>query len=134
MHVQAYLSFEGRCEEALEFYKTALGATVPRLLRFREMPEGSCAPGQEEKVMHCEIHVGDSVLLASDGMCRGGGKFEGIALTLSVGSDGDAHKYFDALAGEGGMVTMPLTKTFFSSNFGMVRDKFGVDWMIIVAH
>ena len=135
MQVQAYLSFEGRCEEALEFYRAAIGAEVQMLMRYSDNPEpppGGLTPGTESKIMHSSFRVGETVLMASDGYCKGAAKFEGITLALSARDDAQAKQYFDALA-DGGSVQMPLTRTFFSSSFGMVADRFGVPWMIYVA-
>ena len=134
MLVQPYLMFEGRCEEALEFYKKALGAEVTALHRFKDSPDpGMCppAPGSENKVMHSSFRVGETTLMASDGRCEGKPAFQGISLSISVPSEAEAERRFSALA-EGGQVQMPLTKTFFSPRFGMVADRFGVSWMIIV--
>ena len=134
MRVEPYLNFDGRCEEAIEFYKSALGAKVDRLMRFKECPEPHApgmTPGIENKVMHASLRIGDSVVMASDGQCLGHGKFDGTSLTLSVSNDAEAERVFAAL-GNGGKVGMPLTKTFFSSRFGMVNDRFGVPWMILV--
>ena len=134
MQVQPYLSFEGCCEEAVEFYRKALGAEVTRLMRFKESPEpGMCSPGALDKVMHMSFRIGDTTLLASDGRCTGQPNFQGISLTLTVPNDAEAERLFASLA-DGGQVQMPLTKTFFSSRFGMVADRIGVPWMIIVAH
>jgi PhnB protein len=133
MQVQPYLNFDGRCDEALEFYKTAIGAKVGMLLRFKQAPDKSMiSPGNEEKVMHSAVHVGDSTVLMSDGRCTGKPNFNGIALTISAKTEAEADKLFNGLA-EGGQVTMPLAKTFFSPKFGMVADKFGVGWMVLVA-
>jgi PhnB protein len=133
MHVQPYLNFDGRCDEALEFYKQAIGAKVGMLLRFKEAPDKSMiSPGSEEKVMHSAVQVGDSTVLMSDGRCTGKPNFNGIALTISAKTEAEADKLFNGLA-EGGQVTMPLAKTFFSPKFGMVADKFGVGWMVLVA-
>src|SRR2546429_649743 len=116
MHVQPYLDFDGRCDEALEFYKKAIGAKVGMLLRFKEAPDKSMiSPGSEDKVMHSAVQVGDSTVLMSDGRCPGKPNFHGIALTISAKTEAD--KLFNGLA-EGGQVTMPLAKTFFAS--GMV--------------
>ena len=135
MRVQSYLFFDGRCEEALEFYKRAVGAEVTMLMRNDESPEppppGMLPPGSERKIMHAQFKVGDTELMASDGHCKGKPHFEGVSLALSVPDDGTARKRFDALAA-GGHVDMPLTKTFFSSSFGMLHDKFGVGWMVMV--
>jgi PhnB protein len=134
MQVQPYLSFEGRCDEAIEFYKKALGAKVDMLMRFKDAPDQSMVtPQNKDKVMHAAVHVGDTQLLMSDGRCQGGPNFNGIALALSASTDADAERMFSALT-DGGKVNMPMTKTFFSSRFGMGNDKFGVGWMILVAH
>jgi PhnB protein len=134
VQVQPYLSFEGRCEEAVELYRKALGAEVTALMRFKESPDpGMCSPGSLDKVMHMSFRIGDTTLLASDGRCKGQPNFQGISLTLTVPNDAEAERLFASLA-DGGQVQMPLTKTFFSSRFGMVADRFGVPWMIIVAH
>lgn len=134
MQVQPYLSFEGRCEEAVEFYRKALGAEVTRLMRFKESPDPEmCSPGALDKVMHMSFRIGDTTLLASDGRCTGQPNFQGISLSLTVPNDTEAERRFASLA-DGGQVQMPLAKTFFSSRFGMVADRFGMPWMIIVAH
>ncbi|MGH7246806.1 MAG: VOC family protein [Pseudomonadota bacterium] len=134
MQVQPYLSFEGRCEEAAEFYRKALGAEVTMLKRFKESPDpGTCAPGNLDKVMHMSFRIGDTTLLASDGRCTGQPNFQGISLSLTAPNDSEAERLFKSLA-DGGQVQMPLTKTFFSSRFGMVADRFGVPWMILAAH
>ena len=133
MNVQPYLSFEGRCDEAIEFYKKSIRAKVEMLMRFKESPDQSMiSPGSAEKVMHAALSAGDATLLMSDGRCTGSPNFHGIALALSVASDAEAERTFHALA-DGGKVNMPLTKTFFSSKFGMLSDKFGVGWMVMVA-
>lgn len=137
MQVQPYLSFDGRCEEALEFYRAALGAKVNMLMRFKDSPEpcqsGMVPPGAENKVMHAQFQVGETVVMASDGRCTGQPSFKGFSLTLTVPEEAEAKRLFAAL-GEGGQVHMPLGKTFFSPSFGMVADRFGVSWMVIVIH
>ena len=134
MQVQPYLFFEGRCEEALEFYRTALGAEVTMKMRYKESPEpqpaGMCAPGSEDKIMHASFRIGDTELMASDGRAMGQPEFKGFSLSLTAKSDADAKRLFTAL-GQGGQVQMPLAKTFFASSFGMVADRFGVSWMVI---
>jgi PhnB protein len=133
MHVQPYLNFDGRCDEALEFYKKALGAKVGMLMRFKDAPDKSMiTPGSENKVMHSQVQVGDATVLMSDGRCTGEANFHGIALAISVASEAEAEKIFTALA-DGGQVQIPLGKTFFSPRFGMLSDKFGVGWMIVTA-
>jgi PhnB protein len=134
MNVQPYLSFEGRCDEAIEFYEKSLGAKVDMLMRFKECPDQSMvSPGSAEKVMHAALRVGDTQILMSDGRCQGGPNFNGFSLAVSAESDADAERMFNALA-DGGQVRMPLAKTFFSSRFGMVADRFGVGWMVLVGH
>jgi PhnB protein len=133
MEIQPYLSFEGRCDEAIEFYKKAIDAKVQMVMRFKEMPDQSMVtPQNKDKVMHAALNAGDATLLMSDGRCTGGANFSGISLALSASNEADAERFFNALA-EGGKVNMPMAKTFFSSRFGMVADKFGVGWMVLVA-
>jgi len=132
--VQPYLFFDGRCEEAIEFYKGALGATVDMMMRFKDNPDpqpGMCAPGAEDKVMHAALRIGDTVVMASDGMAGGKPEFKGFSLSVNAASEAEADRMFAAL-GKGGKVTMPMAKTFFAPRFGMVSDKFGVGWMVIV--
>jgi PhnB protein len=133
MPIQPYLFFNGRCDEAIEFYQKALGAEVMMLMRFKQMPDQSMVrPETAEKVMHARLRIGDAIVLASDGMCTGEQqKFEGFSLTLSTSSAEEVDRAFNALA-EGGQVRMPLDKTFFSPCFGMLTDKFGVGWIILV--
>ena len=132
MQVQPYLVFEGRCEEAVEFYRKALSAELTRLMRWKDSPDPQmCQPGAEDKVMHMSFRIGDTTLLASDGRCTGQPNFQGFSLSLTVPNDSEAERLFASLA-DGGQVQMPLTKTFFSSRFGMLADRFGVGWMISV--
>jgi PhnB protein len=133
MQVQPYLFFDGRCEEAVEFYRKALGAEVQSLMRFKDNPEpqpGMVPPGSENKVMHACLRIGDTSIMASDGHCMGQPSFQGFSLTLTARDDAEADRMFGALA-DGGQVRMPLTKTFFASRFGMLADRFGVGWMVI---
>ena len=133
MLVQPYLFFDGRCDEALAFYRDALGAEVTMLMRFKESPDpGMVTPGTGDKVMHASFRVGATEVMASDGRCAGKPGFEGFALSLTVPTDADAERVFAALS-DGGTVQMPLTKTFFSPRFGMASDRFGVSWMVLVA-
>ncbi|HTO50192.1 MAG TPA: VOC family protein [Burkholderiales bacterium] len=136
MQVQSYLFFDGRCEEAIEFYKKTLGAKVEMLMRFKDSPEpaqpGMVPPGAENKVMHSSFRIGDTVMMASDGRCMGKPSFRGFSLSITVPNEAEARRVFAAL-GDGGEVQMPLAKTFFSPQFGMVADRFGVSWMVIVA-
>jgi PhnB protein len=136
MQIQPYLFFEGRAEEAAEFYRSKLGAEVTMLMRNKDSPEkpppGMLPPGSENKVMHMSLKIGDTTVLASDGNCGGKPNFQGISLSLTVRDAAEAGKVFAALS-DGGQVQMPLTKTFFSPSFGMVADRFGVSWMVYVA-
>ncbi|GEP58251.1 VOC family protein [Reyranella soli] len=129
--VQPYLFFDGKCEEALDFYKGAIGAKVDMMMRFKEAPDQSqMQPNTGEKVMHAAFHVGTTQVLASDGHCAGKPSFQGFGLALNAKNDAEAEKLFAAV-GNGGQVLQPLTKTFFASKFGMVADKFGIMWMVI---
>ena len=131
--LQSYLFFDGRCEEALEFYKKAIGAEVTALMRFKDSPEPNqaCATAGPEKVMHASFRVGDTTVMASDGRCTGRPSFQGFSLSLTVSSEAEADKLFATL-GKDGQVQMPLAKTFFSPKFGMLTDRFGVCWMVLV--
>jgi PhnB protein len=134
--VEPYLFFGGRCDEALDFYRSALGAKVERVMRFNEspnpLPAGVLQPGFENKVMHSSFRVGETTIMASDGT-REGANFGGFSLSLTVPTMAEADRVF-ALLAEGGQVTMALAKTFWSPRFGMVTDRFGVGWMVIVPH
>jgi PhnB protein len=131
-NIQPYLFFDGRCEEALEFYRQALGAEVEMLMRFKDSPEpAQCGSGSGDKVMHASFRIGGTTVMASDGRCEGKANSQGFALTLSVPTEAEADRRFAALAKDG-QVQMPLARTFFSPRFGMVADRFGVVWMVIV--
>jgi PhnB protein len=125
MKVQPYLFFNGRCEEAIDFYM---------LMRFSDAPEPPPAdkmpPGSGNKVMHACLRIGETEVMASDGMCSGKAAFEGVSLSLQVPNEAEADRLFNAL-GEGGQVQMPIGKTFFSPRFGVVADRFGVSWMVV---
>ena len=133
--VQPYLFFGGRCEEAIEFYRNALGAEVERVARFKDSPEPQ--PGLpecfESKIMHATLRIGDTMLMASDGRCEGEANFEGFSLSITVADEEEAARVFAALSKDG-LVTMPLEKTFWAPKFGMLQDRFGVGWMVSVMH
>jgi len=133
--VQAYLFFGGRCDEAIEFYRTAIGAKLEFLMRYSESPEptppGMLAAGFENKVMHSSFRVGETVLMASDGCSQADANFHGFRLSLSVADEAEADRVFAALS-EGGSVMMPLCKTFWSPRFGMLTDRFGLGWMVSI--
>ena len=134
MPIQPYLMFDGRCEEALDFYKRALGAEVPMVMRWKDCPvppmEGT-PPMPPDAIMHARFKVGETTVMASDGRCQGKPEFQGFALNITATDEADAARLFNALA-DGGQIQMPLGKTFFSPAFGMVADKFGVPWMVYV--
>jgi len=136
MYIQSYLFFEGRCEEAIDFYRETLGAEVTMMMRYKDSPEppppDTLPPGSEDKIMHASFRIGDTTVMASDGMCSGQPGFQGISLALTVPNEAEADRVFAALA-DGGQVRMPLAKTFFSPRFGMLADRFGTSWMIVVA-
>ena len=130
MLVEPYLFFEGCCEEALNFYVQTLDAEITFMMYFKDSPEPeSCPDGGEDKVMHANLRIGDTTIMASDGRCEGTPDFQGFALSLSPTTDEDARRIFNALL-EGGEMLMPLEKTFWSPLFGMVKDRFGMIWMI----
>ncbi len=130
--VEPYLFFEGRCDEALEFYRQTLGAEVEMLMRFKESPEpAACGSVPGDKVMHASFRVGETRIMASDGRCEGKQNFQGFALALTLPTEAEADRRFTALS-KGGQVQMPLAKTFFAKSFGMVTDRFGVTWMLLV--
>ncbi|HJU21797.1 MAG TPA: VOC family protein [Casimicrobiaceae bacterium] len=135
MKVEPYLFFDGRCEEAIELYRKVLGASVDMLMRFKDSPEpprpGMMPPGSENKIMHASLRIGDARIMASDGQCQGKPHFDGFSLSITAKDEAEAKRIFGALS-EGGQVRMPLTKTFFSPSFGMLADRFGVGWMVIV--
>jgi PhnB protein len=133
MQIQAYLCFNGRCDEAIDFYCEALGANVLMKSYFKDMPDSEmCPSGAEDKVMHAALQIGESVIMVSDGCGNEGPSFEGISLSLSLTDEGEATRLFGALI-DGGDVQMPLAKTFWSPCFGMLKDRFGVSWMLNVS-
>jgi PhnB protein len=132
MQVQTYLTFDGRAEEAIEFYKKTLGAKVGMLMRWKDSPDPAmCMPGAENKVMHAYVNIGETGVMISDGRNSGKPNFAGFNLSIATKTPAEADKLFNALL-EGGKVTMPQAKTFFSERFGMLTDKFGVNWMVLV--
>jgi len=133
MHVDTYLFLNGLCEEALDFYRDAVGAKVEFMVRFRDSPDpDTCPPGAEDKIMHATVTIGGTSIMASDGRCSGEPDFKGFSLSIAVDDEDEAQRLFAALS-VGGAVEMPLAKTFWSPCFGMVTDRFGVSWMVNVA-
>lgn len=136
MKIDPYLFFDGRCEEAIEFYKQALGAKPEFVMRYAESPEppppGMLPPGSAQKIMHASVHIGGALVMMSDGRCGGDTAFKGFSLSLDCPDADQAREAFAALA-DGGQVTMPLAKTFWAPLFGMVTDRFGVGWMVGVS-
>jgi len=134
MDVNPYLMFNGRCEQALEFYKQAVGAQDVHIIRFKEAPPGASMPGaQPDQVMHASFRIGDSTILASDGPGQPNARFDGFSLSINAESDAEAKKLFDALS-QGGQVRMPLAKTIWTSDFYMLINRFGVSWMVSIKH
>ena len=138
MNVQCYLNFNGRCEEALNFYSKAVGAKVGMMMRFKDAPQEpgatpseGCASIDPNSVMHSSFTIGDTLLMATDGMEKKSANFDGFSLSLTVKEPAEVDKLLGALSGEGGKISMPSTETFFAKGFGMVQDKFGVHWMVI---
>jgi PhnB protein len=132
MELQPYLFFDGRCEEAIAFYQSALGAEVTMLMRYKDCPQPDMiSPGSGEKVMHANLRIGGSTVLASDGQCKGQPNFQGFAVSITAADPAEAERLFAALS-DGGQVQMPLAETFFSPRFGMLADRFGVSWMVYV--
>ena len=132
--VQPYLFFGSRCEEALNFYRNAVDAEVQMLTRFKESPEPHGLPDCfDDKIMHATVRIGKTTLMASDGQCEGNQDFEGFALSITLPNETEAERVFAAL-GEGGLITMPLEKTFWTAKFGMLQDRFGVTWMVSIEH
>jgi PhnB protein len=135
MTIQPYLFFNGRCDEAIEHYTRALGAQVEMRMRYREAPDppppGMLPPGSEDKVMHASLRIADAVVMMSDGTCGGAPAFDGFSLSYTARDEAAARRAFDALA-EGGSITMPMGRTFWSPCFGMLKDRFGVGWMVTV--
>jgi len=132
MQLDPYIYFDGRCDEAIAFYRDALGAEVNMLMRFKNAPDPSMIqPGTEEKVMHASLRLGDATVLVSDGRCTGQPSFQGFSLAITAADESEADRVFTALS-KGGTVTMPMAKTFFSPRFGMLTDQFGVGWIVLV--
>ena len=133
MIIQPYLFFEGRCEEAVEFYRRAVGAEVLMLMRIKDAPDPEehrrVPPGSENKVLHASFRIGETIVMASDGQVSGKPSFQGISLSITVANVSEAEKVFAGLA-DGGQVHLPLQETFFADRFGMLADRFGVHWMI----
>ena len=131
MPVTPYLFLDGRCEEAIDFYKKHLGAEVGMMMRFKEAPaDHQCSPGHENKIMHACVTINGTQVMMSDGRVENKPEFKGFALSLDAKEPADGERMFNALS-QGGQVQMPLTESFFAKSFGMVADKFGVGWMVI---
>lgn len=135
MPVTPYLFFDGRCEEAIEFYKKALGAEVSMMMRYKDSPEPMppemAPPGSENKVMHASMQINGTLVMMGDSCGQDRSKFGGFSLSLNAKNVAEADRMFAALS-NGGAVQMPMGKTFFAKHFGAVADRFGVGWMIIV--
>ena len=132
MRVDPYLHFDGRCADAVHFYRDALGAEVTTLVRRRDDPAArpGDATADRDAVLHVSLRIGGATLSGTDMPGRGDSDWLGYSVTLPAPSDADAERLF-ALLAEGGQVTMPLTATFFASRIGMVTDRFGVPWTVV---
>ena len=132
--IEPYLFFSGRCEEALAFYGTVLGAEVSYMMRYSDSPEaippGMLAPGFEDKIMHATFTIAGNTLMASDSS-EENTNFNGFKLSLTLPTQAETERVFNLLA-EGGCIEMPLAKTFWSPSFGMLTDRFGLGWMVSV--
>ena len=137
MQIQPYLFFDGRCEEAIAFYRDALGAQELMKMRFKDAPPSDgyeVAPESADKIMHAALAIGSTHLLMSDGQdSQGKTAHSGFSLSVSASDVASGQKYFNALA-QGGQITMPFQKTFWTEGLGMLVDKFGVPWMVNVQH
>ena len=132
MALNVYLFLNGRCEEAIEFYKSTLGAEVEMLMRFKDSPDPEqCPPGQEEMIMHATLKAYGSDLMMSDGMGDAPPAFQGFAISIPADSEEAGEQVFNALA-DGGRIDMPYEQTFWAKRFGYVTDRFGVNWMVSV--
>lgn len=133
MHVQPYLFFNGRCEEALDYYEKHLGAKINAKMRYSDAPPSDrpSSDASGEHIMYSNFTLGDTVLMASDDCVNADVKFQGFSLSLTMSSKDEADRAFNALA-DGGTVHAPLGQTFFSPYFGMVVDRFGISWMVII--
>lgn len=129
MRVEPYLYFNGRCAEAVDFYRRAVGAEVVALTRFKDMPGAPAPGGAGDNVMHASLRIGDTNVLASDGQGHGATNFQGFSLSLTANTDEEVDRLYAALS-EGGAAQMPLMATPFASRFGMVADRFGVSWTL----
>ncbi len=135
MKIEPYLFFDGRAEEALAFYQKSLGAKVEMVMRFSEspdpIPDGRLPEGFENKIMHASFLIGVARVMVSDGAGMTGRKFGGFALSLQFPSEAEARAAFEALA-VGGQIDMPIGPTFWSACFGMITDRFGIQWMVTI--
>ena len=131
MQVQAYLTFDGQCEEAINFYKKAVKAEVVHKHYFKEAPDQNMiTPENAGKIMHAMLRVGENTFMLSDGQCSGKASFDGFNMNVMTETETEAEKIFSALS-DGGQITMPMSPTFFAARFGMLKDRFGVSWMIM---
>lgn len=130
MRVEPYLYFNGRCEEALEFYRNAIGATTRVVSRFKDNPALAAPAGSEDSILHAELKIGDSTILASDGQGTGPFEFRGFSLSITASTEAEAEKLFANLSNEGS-IQVPLSATPFASRFGMLRDRYGVHWIVL---
>jgi PhnB protein len=132
--LNTYLNFLGNTEEAFNFYKSVFGGEFAMLQRFRDTAEAGKLPAaDQEKIMHIALPVGkESVLMATDALESMGHKLSvgnNFSISVSTESKEEADKFFNGLSA-GGKVTVPLEKAFWGAYFGMLTDKFGIQWMV----
>jgi len=129
MKLNTYLNYGGNCAEAFRFYAEHLGATIGMMMKHGDAPGGGL-PGMSNFILHAQITIGDSVIMASDVPADRFKPMRSVYLALSVDSDSEAERVFKLLA-DGGEIFMPLQETFFASRFAQLRDRFGTSWMIM---
>lgn len=134
--VNVYLTFNGNCEEAFNFYKSVFGGEFPYIGRFRDMPsEGgkTMPPEDADKIMHISLPISkETMLMGSDTggeWAAGFSQGNNFSISITTDSKDEADRLFNGLSA-GGQVTMPLGKTFWDEYFGMFTDKFGINWMV----
>lgn len=137
--VNTYLIFNGNCEEAFQFYKSVFGGEFQYVGKYKDAPpeDGGEVVSEEDsnRIMHVSLPIGSSVLMGSDSHSKFGdvGFGDNFSISISAESTEEADKIFGGLTDEG-RVDMPMQKTFWSPYFGMLKDKFGVNWMIDLAN
>jgi len=129
MTLNTYVNFAGTCAEAFRFYETHLGGTIGMMMTHGQAPNQSqINPERKDAILHARISIGGTELMGAD--IPSAQPMRSAYLSLSVESDGEAERIFSALS-DGGEVFMPMQETFFATRFGQLRDRFGINWMIM---